>query len=125
VDREHRNDRGRDNAAAQHRSGLLIGLATLLVAAYPVSAAASMAHASFSGCWLACGGTTSPVLGTVWVVIAAALLAAPIGLGLRVAQVRSRTVWATVALVLGVAAVAWVAFSVSPANGNFFINLGE
>ena len=119
----HGTDGGRDDAAAR-RSGLLIGLVSLPVTALPVYMVASLAHASFSGCWLACGGTTDPILGTVWVVVAAAILATPIGVALRVAHA-SWMDWATTALAIAAAAGAWVVFSLDPANADFFIHLGE
>ncbi len=100
-------------------------LLTLPVTALPVYMLASMAHASFSGCWLACGGTTHPILGTVWMVVAAAILATPIGVALRVAHVRSWTAWATTALLIAAAAGAWVVSSLDSANADFFIHLGE
>ena len=115
----------RQESAAQRRRSLFTGLVTLLVAAYPLAWAASLAHASLSGCWLTCGGDPNPVVGALWAIVAAALLAAPVGVAMSKARVRSWAAWVTAALAVLLAVGAWVVFSLDPANAEFFVKLGE
>ena len=115
---------GRAGAAGPVR-GLLAGLATTLLVAYPGLWAASLAHSAFSGCWLTCAGTPSPVGGTALALVGAALLAAPFVVGLAAARVRSRWPWLAAALVVVAVVGGLVLFSIDPDNADFFVTLGE
>ena len=119
VDGIDRKDQA--NGTVRLRRGLVFGLIALLLALYPLAGAASLAHASFTGCWLACGGTANPTVGTLWAVAAAGLLAAPAVVAMRTARVRSWAAWAVAAVVVVLAVSAWVVFSLDPANAEFFI----
>jgi hypothetical protein len=126
VEKADRHDRRpEENLAKRRRRGLLAALLTLVVAAYPVVGTASLAHAGFSGCWLTCGGDPNPVVGLLWTIVAAVLLATPVALGMSIATVRSWAAWVTAALAVALAASAWVAFSLDPAHAAFFVKLGE
>jgi hypothetical protein len=104
--------------------GLLVAVVTLLCVALPVGWAGSLAHASFSGCWITCGGSPKPAIGAVWSLVAALLLATPVALGLIVARVRSWAAWLTNAVLVLVVVGAWVLFSLDPDTAEFFVSLG-
>jgi hypothetical protein len=110
-----------DDVTLHRRRGLFAGLMTLLVAALPLGWALSLTHASFSGCWLTCGGAPSSAEGTLWAIVAAVLLGIPLGVALTTARVRSWVVWGAAALAVLLAVSGWVMFSVDPANADFFV----
>jgi hypothetical protein len=121
VRRSDGSDSRQKSATVHRRRGLFTGLVTLLVAALPLAWAASLAHASFSGCWLTCGGAPDSTEGTLWAMVAAALLGVPVGVALSTARVRSWAVWGTAALAVLLAVGGWVMFSMDPANADFFV----
>ena len=120
--RPPRSTEGRGGRGAR---GLALGLAALLVVAYPLVAALSASHAAFSGCWIGCGAEAQPVIGYVFAVLSAVLLAAPPAVGRTVARVRSTAGWAGAVLFVVLAVLGWVLFAQHPSNADFFVELGR
>ncbi|WP_116042932.1 hypothetical protein [Amycolatopsis palatopharyngis] len=91
--------------------GILIGLLTAVVVAFPVFVLVVGAVASFSGCFLSCA-EPEPLEGVLWTSAALVLFALPFAAGAAAAGFRSRVitgVWAA-ALVVG---ALWIFFNVA------------
>ena len=106
---------------ARRVRGLITALLSLVPCWYLAAFTAGVAHASFNGCWLSCGGDRNPTGGVLATIFGALLLAAPIAAGMWVARVRSWAAWASVAVLVVLAVIGWMVFSLHPDNTDYFV----
>jgi hypothetical protein len=114
-------DRRQGKITARRVRGVVTALLSLVPCWYLAAFTSGVAHAAFNGCWLSCGGERNPAGGVFATIFGALLLGAPFAAGMWVARVRSRAAWASVAVLVLLAGIGQIVFSLDPNNTDYFV----